>query len=118
MTNTETAQRFVQAFTGHDVATMTSLLTEDFTFEGPMMQHDGRQDFLDSLSNCAGWKMSVEFLEALESDTQAVLLYRWSMHAPVSQSLLMSEWYELRDGKICAVRLVFDSSQFTLPTAA
>ena len=40
------------------------------------------------------------------------------MTAPVRQTVAMVEWYQVEDGKITDIRLMFDTAGFKMPSVA
>ncbi len=111
-----TAEKYLAAFGAGDIATLNDLVSDDITFEGPMVQLSGREPFMQAMTGLAKtWKSDHEHIRAVENGENAVLLYDFVMTEPIGQTVRMTEWYRVRNGKIDEIRLLFDTAKFTPP---
>ncbi|MDQ3931195.1 MAG: nuclear transport factor 2 family protein, partial [Chloroflexota bacterium] len=101
------AVAFTQAWTGHDMETASHYLAEEVTFQGPLQHSTGIQEYLSGLAAFARAVTGMRVLAALGDDHQALIMYEVST-APFG-TLTCAEHLTIRNGKIVADRLTFDT---------
>ena len=110
-TSAEMARAFTEAWTSQDMETAGSYLTDDVVFDGPLGHADGKAEYLQGLSGLVRslGVTGVRVLAAFGDETQALLMYELITEkvGPLTCAKLLT----LRDGKIAADRLTFDSYQ-------
>ncbi len=112
-----TAERYLAAFSTGDIDTISSLVSDDIVFEGPMAHFEGREPFMQAMTGLAKtWKSDHKRIRAIENGDSAALLYDFVMTEPIKQTVRMTEWYRVRNGKIDEIRLLFDTAKFTPPS--
>jgi hypothetical protein len=91
-----------------DVAAARALLSDGFGFESPLMR-GGADDHLDSLGAFLSVVTSVDMVSALYGADEATLVYDVHTATPVGTQRT-AEHFRLTDGRITAIRLIFDAS--------
>ena len=83
---------------------------------GPMTKIEGREPFMQAMTGLAkAWKSDHKRIRAIGNGEDAALLYDFVMTEPIKQTVRMTEWYRVRNGKIDEIRLLFDTAKFTPP---
>jgi ketosteroid isomerase-like protein len=111
MSPAETFRAYLDCFTSADLDGVAELLTEDFSFEGPMLQVNSRQAFLDGTTQLLpivrGYEMRRQWVEGDE----VCSIYDFEIETPAGAgSIPMAEWNTIRDGKLASARLLFDTA--------
>ena len=112
MTNpTELAQRYMDAFYGHEpLESMEKFLAENLIFEGPFQRTTGAKAYLESLKRNPPVNVSYETEEVFENENSVCFVYQFSKPGVKTR---MMQTFEVCDGKISTIKLVFDTNSFT-----
>ena len=108
MASKDTVERYLYALFGGrpDFETVRSLLTDEFTFEGPMMKASSADDFIVQLESMAdGRKMRAEIHHLIEDGERVAALYDYV--GPAGKTSF-AEWFWVKGDKISAIKLHFD----------
>ncbi|MDH3974601.1 MAG: nuclear transport factor 2 family protein [Deltaproteobacteria bacterium] len=106
----ELAYQYMDYFYGEGpIDAMKDLLTEPFTFKGPFYEFDGAEAYIASLKADPPKDMDYDIMQAYENETSACLVYQFSKEGV---STAMSQTFEVTNGKISRILLVFDSGAF------
>ena len=110
-TPTQTATAYLNAFEQGDFETARSLLADEFSFNGPMMQFEGADQFLGAIKEMS---FGGEFVERwfLETGDTVVMQFRFNLESPAPASVPMCEVLEIADGRVASSRLYFDTALF------
>ncbi|KPK55898.1 MAG: hypothetical protein AMS22_02900 [Thiotrichales bacterium SG8_50] len=110
MSPLELAHRYIKSFVGElPLESMAPVLADDLRFVGPWFEFDSAQAYLESLRADPPQAARYEILNAFEDGNSACLIYRFSK--PGVQALV-AQTFEVRDGKIGRIRLIFDTKAF------
>lgn len=100
-------QKYMDCFFGHSpLHKMRSLLAEDLIFEGPLHRSCSARSYLEALDSDPPSDVHYEIEEVYESENSVCLIYQFSKPGVATR---MAQTFEIRDGKICRIRLVFDT---------
>lgn len=106
---------FTEAWTRHDMDTAADYLAADVIFDGPVAGHlTGAEAYMEGLTPFAQAVTDMRMIAALGDDEQALIMYE-ATTGPFG-TLTCAEHLTIRDGKIQADRLTFDT--YKLRTAA
>jgi SnoaL-like domain len=108
MSPVELALAFTEAWTGHDLTTAAGYLSDDVVFDGPMNHTAGADAYVEGLAAFARAVTGMRVVAALGDDHQALIMYEVDT-APFG-TLTCAEHLTIRDGKIHADRLTFDTA--------
>jgi hypothetical protein len=121
MTTTSPTRKVVQAyhrarFRG-DALAAAEQLSQDFSFRSPFIESDSPTGHLASIEQLIQIIDHVEVISELYSDTDAVLIYDVHTNSPVGIQHT-AEYFHLHDGRITAIRLIFDAMPWQAIMAA
>ena len=105
--------KYLDAFTSGDLDAAYGLVSDDFSFRGPMLQSDGKEQFVAGSKGLApivnGYTMLRQFTEGID----VCSIYEFHVETPKgSGTVLMTEWNTVEKGKLTSSRLVFDTAAF------
>jgi ketosteroid isomerase-like protein len=105
------ADKFFKAWTTADFETARAQLHDDVSFEGPLDRFDNADAYIGSLRGLAQIVKAAEEQKVFVDGNDVCVIYHLVTNTPAGTSPV-AEWYHLRDGKISAVRVFFDSRPF------
>ena len=89
-------------------------MTEDFAFEGPMLQAEGKTAFLEGAGQLCPIVRGYDMLRQWTDGDEVCSIYDFKIETPVGAgSVRMAEWDTVRDGKLASARLFFDTAAMT-----
>lgn len=106
------ALTFLDIFYHEDnIELLRELLHYDLVFEGPMYEFTSADDYLESLKQDPPVGMDYRILKSFADDTGVCLFYEFSKNegGHVIRTP-MAQWFEIEQGKIRRIRLVFDTA--------
>ena len=112
MTSIDVVQQYLDAFFGEriDHGTIRALISEGFTFEGPLMSADGADDYIEKLKGFGeNAAMSADIHTILADENTVVARYDFIVPAGAVPA---SEWYTVEDQKITSIQLICDPRPF------
>ncbi|MEO3759260.1 nuclear transport factor 2 family protein [Mycobacterium sp. B14F4] len=114
MSNADTYRTYLRLFTSGDKAGAAELLTDDFRFHGPMLQSEGKADFLAGSEPLCPIMRGAHVHRQWEHGDEVCSIYDFDIETPVgAASIPMAEWTTFRDGKLASARLYFDTAAMT-----
>ncbi len=114
---TDIVRAYCDAFAAKDMQSLRSLLSDDFSFQGPMMTSDGADKFVEQMRNFP-FQARFEDSRMVVEGENVVHMFDFVVTAPVEGSVRMCECFEVTNGKIHSSRLYFDTAQFPKPDTA
>ena len=110
-TSSRVVRDYLSAFTSGDMETARSLLADEFSFRGPILEADGRDAFFEGAAGLAPVVRGYRMLRQWEDGDDVCSVYEFNVETPAGAgSVLMSEWNTVRDGRLTSGRLVFDTA--------
>jgi hypothetical protein len=106
----QVAEGFFDAWTGKDFQRARGLLHDEVSFEGPIDSFGDAETYLASLRQLSGIVTGAEKRKVFVDGDDVCIIYDLKT-APVPSSRTC-EWYQVRDGKIASVWVVFDARPF------
>jgi len=88
---------------------MRALFADDLVFEGPFHRSTTAEEYLDSLMEDPPREVSYVLEKTYQDDDSVCQVYIFSRPGVTTR---MAQIFEIADGKICRIRLVFDSNAF------
>lgn len=111
MSNAEIFRTYLARFTSGDRDGAAELLTEDFRFHGPMLQSQGKIDFLAGSAALGSIMRGADVHRQWEEGDEVCSIYDFTIETPAgAASIPMAEWNTFRDGKLASARLIFDTA--------
>lgn len=91
-------------------ASMADLLADDLIFEGPYFQYSNAKDYLESLKADPPTAVKYQLVKVYKDADSACLIYKFSK--PGIETVMV-QTFDVADGKICKINLIFDTKAFT-----
>ncbi|MFF4340517.1 nuclear transport factor 2 family protein [Kitasatospora sp. NPDC001540] len=113
-----TVRAYYDARFGGDVAAAAALIGEEFAFRSPFVTSCSPEGHLDGLDGLLGITDRVELISELYGADEATLLYDLHTVPAVGITQRTAEHFRLRDGRITAITLLFDSAPWQVLMAA
>jgi hypothetical protein len=120
MSSKDVVHSYHQAWTGGELERARGFLADGLDFQGSIDRFTSADAFLATLTQFVQMVERVEMLAELYGEREAALLYDCVTRSPAGV-IRTAEFFRLDDdGRIGAIRLVFDATELRkfLPTAA
>ncbi len=105
------ALRYMEVFFAEgDMDALRPLLADDFRFEGPFYTYDSADAYIDALKADPPEGFAYTLIDAFEGASSACLIFEFTkpgIRVPMAQR------FEMREGRITRVLLIFDTGVFT-----
>jgi YHS domain-containing protein/ketosteroid isomerase-like protein len=109
----EIVNSYLTAYTSGDVDQAASLVTEDFSFQGPMQATAGRSGLRKIVAHVAANVRGHRVLHQWQDGDEVCTIYQLSVETGrEATSVLVSEWNTVRGGHVAASLMVFDTGPF------
>lgn len=106
----ELALKYMEIFYSNtDIADLDQILAADLSFEGPFFQYDCAANYLESLRDDPREGLAYKLIHSFEDSSSACLVYQFSKPGI---SIPMAQLFEIEDGKISRIVLIFDTAAF------
>ena|SRR5438876_3244456 len=109
-TTADVIHKFLGALGQGDFGAARNALTDDFTFRGPFDNFATPEPYVEALRKLYPIVKGVKVQKLFVDGDEACLLY--DMETSVVGTAFICEWYRVRDGKLAAMRAVFDARPF------
>ncbi len=106
----QVAEGFFAAWTTKDLDRARSLLHDDVSFEGPIDSFSDADNYVASLRQLSGIVTGAETQKVFVDGDDVCVIYDLKT-APVPSSRTC-EWYQVREGKVASVSVIFDARPF------
>ncbi len=117
MTASEVVNEYLAAYTAGDVERAASLVSEDYSFRGPMQESVGRDAFAGMVRHVAPHARGCRVLRQWADSDEVCSVYQFEVEPPTGlTSVLVSEWNRVRDGRVCSSLMIFDTAPFQTPS--
>jgi hypothetical protein len=105
----EVVQAYHQARFRGDVPAAAANIAEPFTFQSPLMKSTDPEGHLAGLDSLLKVVSGVDMISELYGESDATLVYDVHTATPVGTQRT-AEHFQLRDGKITSILLIFDAT--------
>jgi len=111
MSHTDIVKSFSKAFFGKDIATINSIVAENYWFKGPMMEINSREELVGFIQDIP---MEGEEVQAdyIEQGDKVVKVYTCDFSAPPVGRQELCEIFTITDGKIAGNQLFYDTAKW------
>lgn len=96
----------ITLFSMQDIDSLADILDDDLHFQGPLYTFTSAHDYIESLKTSPPKDCTYEILHTFEKDDTINLIYRFSKPAVTT---IMSQFFEIKNGKIAKILLIFDT---------
>lgn len=104
------AERYMKSFFGEaPLEMMETLFADDLVFEGPFHKYSSAKEYLDSLKADPPKDVHYVLEKTFEDGDSVCFIYLFSKPGVETR---MVQTFEVVDGKICRIELVFDGKAF------
>jgi len=110
ITARNTVRAYYKSWTKGDMSRARSCLADELDFQGPIDKFGNADQFIAALAGFAGMLSRTELLQELYAVDEAALLYDCVTASPAG-TIRTAEFFQLRNGKIARIRLVFDATE-------
>ncbi len=100
-----------KAFETKDAQAFRALLHPQYTFKGPLMQMASPEEAAEFLKSCP-FKANSENVQFIAAGDHVVQTFDWIVKEPFQGTIRMCECITIKDGKIFAGELFYDSAKF------
>jgi Cu+-exporting ATPase len=113
MEPSDVVNEYLTAYTSGDVDRAASLVSEDFSFQGPMQATAGRSALRQIVAHVAASARGHRVLRQWQDGDEVCTLYQFSVATEAEAfSVLVSEWNTVRGGQVASSLMVFDTRPF------
>lgn len=113
MTPATLVNAYLTAYTSGDVDRATSLVSEDFSFQGPMQATAGRNALREIVAHVAASVRGHQVLRQWQDGDEVCTIYRLRVDTgSQATSVLVSEWNTVRGGEVASSLMIFDTGPF------
>lgn len=106
----ELAESYMKSFFGQAPQEMMNMIfADDLVFEGPFQKTFSAKQYMDALKEDPPKDVHYILEKAYEDENSACLIYIFSKPGVRTR---MAQTFEIADGKICRINLVFDTAEF------
>jgi hypothetical protein len=111
MKHTDTLKRFYAAMEQHDWNAKRGMLCDDFRFQGPLMQSQSADEFIENVKqfNC---DVTFTEKEMIETGETVMSFFTFNISKPFSGKFRMAEKVQFRQGKLQSSELIYDARPF------
>ena len=97
-------------FSGGDIEQLRELFADNLKFVGPLHEFDCADDYINSLRSDPPRHFQYKIIRSLEDESSACLVYQFSKPGVCTP---MAQLFEIGNGKIEKILLVFDTGAFS-----
>ena len=114
MSDTESTQKIVEgyskAWSSGDLETARSYLADDLSFRGSIESFNDADSLIRAISVFLRILKSVNMISSFYDQNEAVLMYDCVTDSPAG-TIRTVEYFNVNDGKISEIKLIFDASE-------
>ncbi len=110
MNTKQLIDRYHEAWTQGDFSTARGCLADNLDFQGSMETFSNADAFIEALQRFQQMVNSINLLQNFSDEQGAALLYDCHTASPAG-IIRTAEFFKVSNGKIDAIRLVFDASE-------
>jgi limonene-1,2-epoxide hydrolase len=108
---TEIVESYRAALGTGDFATARTLMQDNMTFQGPLDTFNTADQYLEASKRLASIIERIDIKRMFADGDDVCILYDMVTNTPAGTAFI-AEWYQVQDGKIVALRAVFDARPF------
>ena len=107
----EVIESYREALGRGDFSTARQLMHDDMTFQGPLDTFTTADQYLEASRKLASIIQRIEVKKTFVDGDDVCVLYEMVTYTPAGTAFI-AEWYQVRGGRIAALRAVFDARPF------
>lgn len=110
MESKQIVENYYSAFAEHDLGKARTMLADDFTFKGPVMEASSADDMMAKMS-AFGCDYESNVHGMIADGDRVAVNFTCTFKAPFQGVFDMCEWFTVRDGKIAKSELFYDATK-------
>jgi ketosteroid isomerase-like protein len=107
----EVIESYREALGRGDFDAARQLMHDDMTFQGPLDTFKTADQYLEASKRLATIIQRIDVKKTFVDSDDVCVLYDMVTNTPAGTAFI-AEWYQVRDGRIAALRAVFDARPF------
>jgi quinol monooxygenase YgiN len=108
----EILKKFYDAVTKRDLAAARAYLADDLVFVGLFQTYRSADEYLNALTGLLEVTVRLDVKGIIGQGNDAAVFFDLETRAPAEGKVLVAEWHQFKDGKICHVRSAFDGRPY------
>ena len=108
---TEVVESYRAALGTGDFATARTFMQDNMTFQGPLDTFNTADQYLEASKRLATIIQGIDIKRVFADGDDVCILYDMVTNTPAGTAFI-AEWYQVKEGKIVALRAVFDARPF------
>ena len=108
MASLDLVVKFLDCFCRGDIDHLAEILADDLEFEGPLLQVNGRENYLEALRSDPPEQSTYQILDFVEEAEKVVVFYEYRKP---QGNIKVEQSFVIKNGYIAKMVLVFDCSQ-------
>ena len=111
VSNANIFRTYLERFASGDVDGAAELLADEFAFNGPILQADGKAEFVAGSATAAAMARGCTIHHQWADGDDVCSIYDFEIETPAGTGAIpMAEWSVIRNGKLVSSRLLFDTA--------
>jgi hypothetical protein len=111
VSNADIFRTYLERFARGDVDGAAELLANEFAFNGPILQADGKAEFVAGSATAAAMARGCTIHHQWVDGDDVCSIYDFEIETPAGTGAIpMAEWSVIRNGKLVSSRLLFDTA--------
>ena len=107
----EVVESYRAALGRGDFGAARKLMHDDMTFQGPLDTFTTADQYLEASKRLASIIQRIDVKKTFADGDDVCVLYEMVTNTPAGTAFI-AEWYQVKEGKIAALRAVFDARPF------
>lgn len=107
----EVVESYRSALGRGDLGAARQLMQDDMTFQGPLDTFTTADQYLEASRRLASIIQRIDVKKTFVDGDDICVLYEMVTNTPAGTAFI-AEWYQVKGGKIAALRAVFDARPF------
>ena len=114
LSNVQIVEKFFEGMNDPSkIQASLDLLTDDYSFKNPLVKLNSKLEFIALAGEIGKVVTGVNVKQIAENDQdEVVVLYEFTSSLPGMESNYATEWFWLKDGKIIASHMIYDTTEW------
>ncbi|MDW3649313.1 MAG: nuclear transport factor 2 family protein [Bacteroidia bacterium] len=114
LSNIQIVERFFEGMNDPSkIQASLDLLTDDYAFKNPLVELKSKPEFIALVGEIGKVVTGVKLKHIAENDQdEVVVLYEFTSSLPGMESNFATEWFWIKDGKIVASHMIYDTTEW------
>lgn len=110
----ETANRFYEITENKKGKGLEDVITEDMTFDGPLMKFNGAKEYVESTKQFLQMHRATRMLKQFENGNDVCSIYEMDVATPAGGMITLEvvDWVQVANGKVAKQKIFYDPREF------